>query len=190
MKNLIVISTLLGLIGCNQATNADLKQSTKPVETKMKYGLDLKDYPKAKVDFTLGEEFEYVAVENYGAIAFKVIDSCYVKYETTISNIDTSTEYGSAKYNDYRVNVAKCVTETLNNYERVPENLRQEIPREYNGLELDESEIESFYILPAFEYDKNSERYKKVLKACERDNIASPKKDFASNVEFCVAKSM
>lgn len=197
MKKLILASMMFGIVGCSSASNEippvkeEYIQSVTIIENTQKYGVDLNEYPTSNVKFDLEKEFEYVAVEKYGTIAFKAIDVCYTKYEHMMNGEDSSSDYGSTLLNDMNIIVSKCVEESLDKYPVIPENKRISFPREYMGLELDEVEKDGFDdVSPVAEYDKSSSRYKELKKICEENNALVPKQEFNESVEFCVKKGM
>lgn len=197
MKKLILASMMFGIVGCSAASNEippvkeEYIQSVSIIENTQNYSVDLNEYPNPNVKFDLEKEFEYVAVEKYGTIAFKAIDVCYTKYEHMMDGEDSSSDYGSTLLNDMNIIVSKCVEQSLEKYPVIPENKRISFPREYMGLELDEIEKDGFDdVLPVAEYDKSSSRYKELKKICEENNVLVPKHEFNESVEFCIRKGM
>lgn len=156
------------------------------------YVIDVSKYPNANEDFSLDQEFEYQAVEQYGSPAFKVISSCYSKYGPMMSNIDTSTDYGSTVLGEYLVKVETCTFATLRElHVAIPLDQRQKIQRENIGLELNEDEVENFNQTPVAPYDKTSPRYKELLATCSANNNSiEDDQEFVSAVDFCISKGM
>lgn len=190
MKKLFLTIVLFGITGCSSASNQIPEKISidKPTTPVMEYGVNLKKYPDSKIEFSLDQEFEYDAVEKYGSIAFKAIDVCYSKFENNLNGIDTSSDYGATVLNDYKIDVSKCIKESLQYYPIIPKEQRIQIPRENFGLELKENEIDEYNIV--VDYDKSSERYKQMKKECEDDNVLVSEVDFKSVVELCLFKRM
>ena len=195
MKLLFVATAVCLMMGCS---NASTIEKPKKEVAKMSYGVNLDEYKDIIIDFNLEQEYQYVAAETYGPVAFHAIGACFKKYEHMLDNIDTSTDYGSSLLTKFSVDNEKCVSETLSIYTPLDEDVRETIPRENIEMELASDEVDEFddlsldvgESLPVAPYDKASPRYIEMRKVCEETNSSVPKDEFESSVEFCVSKSM
>ncbi|EQA7786719.1 hypothetical protein ACX818_001313 [Acinetobacter baumannii] len=202
MKKLLIASIIFGLVGCS--TNESIKQpesiQQKIVHTE--HFIDLNEFPSEIQGFDLEFDWQFNAAEKYGSIAFKAIDLCYSKYEYTIKGIDTSSDCGSMKFDEYNQNVEKCVNESLSPYPIIPEDKRHKIPRGDEpgyGLELSESEIDRYddfeNSLPATTGDdksyRNDPRFQELLPQCAANNMPiEDDQEFVDAVDLCVLKGM
>lgn len=183
MKKVLLAVALIGMVGCSN--------SSEPVEILPYYGMNLNLKSDLYSKYDLEHEYEFVAVETYGKVAFKAIYWCHNKFERELNGIDLSSDAGSYAIDDYNLKNELCVTQSLKLEKPILEAYRIKLERPNVGLELNESEVVSYNEAPVAEYDKNSPRYKEVLASCAANNNSIvDDQEFVEAVDFCVAKGM
>ncbi|AXY82758.1 hypothetical protein KARL1_139 [Acinetobacter phage KARL-1] len=210
MKKLFIVASIIGLVGCSEPSlskESDVGTVPLPTSQTNKAYVDLSKVDGNIQGFDLEFDWEYDLAERYGTNGFKAIYYCGKNYDSMLSNIDTSTDYGSTVLSEYQANVRECATNSLRNYSVIPEAQRHKIPRADEpgqGLELSSEEEANFNSEDRFntvypkivenyegtEY-RNDPRFKELLPVCAANNMSiKDDKEFVEAVEFCALKGM